>query len=231
MESALDIRFLLVVEGSSDRALRIPLEKLCFQCGADEVHGVAPDLRRFQSESRTVEDKVRKALKVEPDVDVIFVHRDADSPDPSSRFSEIDAALESIDQEKPWVSVIPIQATEAWALVDEEAIRRASENPNGSVPLDVPSPNIVESITNPKDRLFDLMIEASEYSGRRLSKFKQRIHKKRFFLIEKLDINGPLCRIPAWRNLTNQLSDTLSKIASASSDPPSERDHDELHSE
>jgi hypothetical protein len=213
LDSDMEVRFLFVGEGSSDTALRLPLEDLCLQCGADEASGVAPDLRRYQSKSLSVPDKVRKALHLEPDVDLIFVHRDADQEDPTPRHSEIQEALSQIDTSKPWVPVVPIQATEAWALVDEDAIRRAADNPNGTVSLTVPRPTDVAAIADPKERLFDLMVKASEYSGRRLKKFRARIHKKRYFLLEKLDISGPLSKVPAWQNLADRLSEAISAIS------------------
>jgi len=211
----MEIRFLLIGEGSSDTALKFPLEDLCLRCGADEASGVAPDLRRYETSSLEVEDKIRSALQLEPEVDVIFVHRDADDEDPRPRLKEVKEAFRSLEPDTPWVPVIPVQSTEAWALVDEGAIRRAAENPNGTVSLEIPSPQEAESITDPKSRLFELLVTASEYSGRHLKKFKSRLHKRRYLLLERLDVRGPLSDIPAWTDLSTRLTDVIREISNS----------------
>jgi hypothetical protein len=48
--------------------------------------------------------------------------------------------------------VIPIRMTEAWLLLDEEAIRDSAGRPSSSVSLGLPLPQRVETIPDPKQR-------------------------------------------------------------------------------
>jgi hypothetical protein len=64
--------------------------------------------------------------------------------------------------------------TEAWLLLDEEAIRGAAGNPNGKEPLDLP--RAPDQIPNPKDVLGELLKQASGLSGRRKKSFRPERH-------------------------------------------------------
>jgi hypothetical protein len=61
--------------------------------------------------------------------------------------------------------------SEAWMLFDEQAIRKAAGNPNGTSLLDLPSLRNTEAIPDPKEKLRRALETASELSGRRLKKF------------------------------------------------------------
>lgn len=63
--------------------------------------------------------------------------------------------------------------TEAWLLIDEQAIRQAADNPNGSVRLKLPTVLTLELLPDPKELLNELLVEASEKTGRRLEKFRR----------------------------------------------------------
>lgn len=175
----LSVRFLLVCEGPSDRELVHHLERCCILAGADEASGVAPDLRRLPVQvGNKVSEKLRAALQLEPTVDFAFLHRDADSPDPQPRYDEIRQAVQKVASELQYIAVIPVQETEAWLLLDEFKIRRVAENPTGQNPLEIPSPSAVESVTNRKEQLEEIILEASERSGRRRDKIKNQPFSK-----------------------------------------------------
>jgi hypothetical protein len=72
----------------------------------------------------------------------------------------------------PHVCVIPVRMTEAWLMFDETAIRRASGNPNGNVPLDLPPLKNLESLADPKEVLHKALCKASQRHGRRLKKWR-----------------------------------------------------------
>jgi len=55
---------------------------------------------------------------------------------------------------------------EAWLLLDESAIRRASGNPNEGMALTLPDPGGVECIADPKTTLHELLTRASGQAGR-----------------------------------------------------------------
>jgi hypothetical protein len=203
------VRFVFVGEGSSDEALMEHIEELCLRAGADEVAGVAPDLRRHSRKSSTVPEKIDHALQLEPDTDLVFAHRDADDENPAARRKEVHAAFQAVGVERPRVAVVPVQETEAWLLLDEDAIRFVAENPDGNVQLDLPTPARVESVANPKEILQETLISASELSGRRLKRFKRRFPQQRRRLIERLDLDGPVSQVPAWKQLCKDIEQAL----------------------
>ncbi len=207
------LRFLFVGEGSSDTALVRPLEDLCLDLGVSEVQGIAPDIRQSPESGLTVASKLRSAIYLEPDVDLIFVHRDADKPDDSERVKEIENAVEDVDPASPVVPVVPIQETEAWALLSEQQIRSVADNPNGNVDLDIPTPSQVESIAPPKKHLEEQLVKASEHSGRHRRRFKRDLSSRKFFLIERISINGPISQVQSWTNLRTRLERALEHIA------------------
>jgi hypothetical protein len=64
--------------------------------------------------------------------------------------------------------------TEAWLLSDELAIRKAAGNPNGRIPLELPSISRVEKEPNPKAVLKKALLDASEHkSPRRRQRFQR----------------------------------------------------------
>jgi hypothetical protein len=136
-------------------------------------------------------------------VDLLFVHRDADGPKANKRISEIQSIATDLACPAPIIPVVPVQETESWALLDENAIRKAADNPNGTIPIRIPPPSRVESISDPKSHLQNLLITASGYSGRHLRRFKRRLNTRIFSLIEQIDIDGPIQDVPSWQTLVN----------------------------
>lgn len=209
------IRFLLLGEGGSDLALVTHLERCLVLAGAAEAGGEAPDLGRLSNPpGHRVADKLRAALeRLNPVFDVVFIHRDADSPDPAPRNEEIREAVAEVAPEVRYVSVVPVQELEAWLLLDEREIRLIAENPLGRTPLDLPAPAAVEGIARPKERLEAAIVMASESTGRRLDKLKARLGEKRSVLIRRLDPAGPVSRVPAWQRLQEDLRALVTEIA------------------
>jgi hypothetical protein len=201
-----------VGEGPSDEALVERIEELCLRAGADEVAGVAPDLRRHSRKSSTVSEKIAHVLQLEPDANLVFAHRDADTQDPAPRRSEVTEAFRGVGVEQPHVAVVPVQMTEAWLLLDEEDIRFVAENPNGNVQINLPSPARVESVTDPKEKLRDALVAASERSGRRLKRFRKRFPQQRRRLIERLDLDGPVSQVSAWQRLCEDIEQALADL-------------------
>ena len=196
------VHFLLLSEGSSDEALIPHLRSLLVHCGADEVTGAAPDFRRLpKSASRTIETKVRTALLLEEHVDLLFVHRDADSSDPEPRYVEISNGVTQAGYSFAWIGVVPVQETEAWLLLDEKAIRRVSGRPNGTVDLNLPAPNHAEGLAHPKERLQEEILRASETTGRRYRRLKRKFPALRAQLLTELRLGGPLLSVPSWVRL------------------------------
>jgi hypothetical protein len=169
-----DIRYTLLTDGPSDRAL-LPL--LTWLLRVNHVNfPIQPewaDLRRLQYPPRSLADRIRVSLDLYP-CDLLFVHRDAERESPDNRRQEIQTALDEIshtDLAPPMVCVVPIRMQEAWFLFHENAIRQAAGNPNGTTPLELPALRMVEQIPDPKTVLHNLLQKASGLSGRRLKNF------------------------------------------------------------
>lgn len=204
------VHFVFIGEGSSDEGMIPHLESLCIEAGATEVTGVAPDFRRLPgSVGHGVEAKLRAALSLEPEANLVFVHRDADGRVGSARYIEIDAAVTACDCEQPVVCVVPIQETEAWLLLDEMAIRRAVGRPRGRVLLGLPAPDAVERMARPKERLREVLELASEATGRRLERVRDDFPLHRRALLQDLPTTGPLEQVPSWQQLRNDLRSAL----------------------
>jgi hypothetical protein len=207
------IHFVFVGEGPSDDGMISHLESLCIDAGATEVTGVAPDFRRLpKAIGRSVEAKLRAALALEPEANLIFVHRDADGRNGDARYIEIAAAAAACGGDQPVVCVVPIQETEAWLLLDETAIRRAVGRPRGNLRLELPRPAAVERLTRPKERLQQVLERASEATGRRLERIRLDFPLQRRALLQDLPIVGSLEGVPSWRRLRNDLRLVLGAV-------------------
>lgn len=196
------VRFLFIGEGSSDNALTDHLERCCILAGADEASSVAPDLSRLpEPVGHTVTAKLRAALRLEPTVDFVFLHRDADSRDPEPRHEEVYRAVQEVAATLSYVAIVPVQETEAWLLLDESEIRMVAENPGGNIALSIPAPTAIERIADPKSHLTEMILNASEQTGRRRNRIKRRFPQKRALLIRRLDPEGRVREVPAWTRM------------------------------
>jgi len=212
------IHFVLVCEGSSDEGLIPHLRSLLVDCGANEATGVAPDYSRLpQAVSKDLESKIRAAFHLEGPADLLFVHRDADSRDPEPKYEEIRKGVEAAEYTEDWIGVVPVQEMEAWLLLDERAIRRVSGRPRGRANLNLPSSRQVETVADPKERLFEAIRIASEKRGRRLDQLRRRLPLLRAQLLSELKVGGLLMDVPAWRRLRD---DTVLKLASRTDNGP-----------
>lgn len=208
------VQFTLVAEGPSDGNLVPHLEELCLRSGADEVIGVCPEFQRLSDRvGRSVHDRVTAALILEPGANLLMVHRDADSRDATQRHEEIAEGVTSAGATIRYVSVVPVQTTEAWLLLDVAAIRRVAGNPQGSAPLNLPGPGAVEQLADPKEKLKRALLMASGSSGRRRQKLSARFGHMRGQLLENLSVSSALHEVPSWRLLRDSIQDAVAAIA------------------
>lgn len=135
-----------------------------------------------------------------------LIHRDADKIGPAQRRTEIASSVESASLSTPHVPVIPIRMTEAWLLLDEQAIRQVAGNPKGRVALDLPSRRQVESHPDPKSCLSTALVAASESTGRRRRSIEKRFGEHRRQLLERLDIDGPVTTLSGWKTLLDDVA-------------------------
>jgi len=193
-----NIRVLFLGEGTSDQGLAEHVERLANGHGFD-VTMTAPDLGRLPSPpGHSVEAKLRAVFDIGGDYDLAVIHRDADAAGWEARQQEVSSAVQKCMPSLVHVAVVPVRMTEAWLLLDETALRTVAGNPNGKVPLQLPSPQTVEGVVDPKTRLAQVLAEASELTGRRLQTFKNRFPQHRRQLLERLDPVGPVSAVPAW---------------------------------
>ncbi len=201
------VHFVLVCEGSSDENLVPHLRELLVQCGAQSATGAAPDFARLRGRvRRDVRSRVRAALILESNANLLFVHRDADSTDDRRCREEIDQAIRATEYDGEWIAIVPVQETEAWLLLDEMAIRRAAGRPNGRTDLGLPRPNAVELVSRAKEKLRAALLTASELAGRRREGFSRKFPTVRGRLLRELRTGGPLEGVPAWVRLKLDVS-------------------------
>jgi len=209
----LRINFIFVCEGTSDKGLIKHLEDLCVINGADEATGLYPDLNLIGLSGKSVSEKVRTALKLEPNADLIFIHRDSDARDPEPRYQEIHTQILKISSDLKYVPVIPVQETEAWLLTDANEIRKIAENPKGTVNLNLPKIAQIERTASPKEILKSAIVTASETSGRRLQLIKKRFSNKRRQLLERLDIYGDINQLKSWQRLKTDIATVIADLS------------------
>lgn len=170
-----EVRYTLVSEGPSDAALIPLLTGLLYEhLPSYAIQPVWADLRLLPKLPKGLEDRILHSIELYP-CDLLFIHRDADRETRAARAGEIAEALEKVALKispPPAVCVIPIRMTEAWLLFDEAALRRASGNPNGQDPLELPRVRELEGLANPKETLREVLRVASGMSGRRLRGFR-----------------------------------------------------------
>ncbi len=210
------IDFVLISEGHSDEGLISHLENLCIEAGADEVTGIAPDFRRLPEPiGRTVEEKLRATLLLEPQANLFLLHRDADARNADHRYQEIYDAVNGCQLSKQWVAIVPIQETEAWLLLDEPAIRLAAGRPRGHNNLGLPTSHDVENIARPKERLQQALIDAAELTGRRLRQFRRDFPTHRRMLLLRLSTTGPLLEVSSWQRMRDDIQSALHHLSQA----------------
>ena len=186
------MRFLLVCDGPSDGALVSHIRRLLIQHGVDQPDGI------FWTKGRLLVDRIRNGVERLGNADLLFVHRDTEGYDIGARYCEITTAIQDAHYDGPWVAIVPVRMTEAWLLLDEEAIRDAVRKPNGRTPVVLPFPHECERRANPKLILETALITASETRGRRQDKIRKEFPNLRRNLLENLPIGGRLDQLESW---------------------------------
>lgn len=204
-----EIRYTLLTDGSSDRALIPILSWLLYQhCPEYAIQPEWADLGRLPRppKKEDIPKRIIKSVELYP-CDLLFVHRDAERMSREERASEIRQAFAKIAH-PPVVCVVPVRMTEAWLLFDEMAIRTAAGNPNGNQPLELPIINDIESLPDPKKMLHDLLRAASGHvSRRRLNRLS--VGKLAFRVTQFTSSFMPLLELAAFKNLEEELLEII----------------------
>lgn len=204
------LRYLLISDGSSDCCLLHVIDWLLRDLVPTlEVSAIWADPAEYAPSSLSLVERIPRALSFY-DCDLLFIHRDAEKEPPNVRVAEAVAALAQSATRKPAVIVVPVRMTEAWLLTDENAIRRAADNPNGKVALKLPFIQALESLPDPKESLFGLLRYACELPPHRKRRFdvRQRIHR----VAELTPSFAALRSLPAFRRFESMTLSTLSEM-------------------
>ncbi len=184
-------------EGPSDEALVAHLVTLVSRRTNAEVLGLP------RAGGGPVRDKLLSLREEGVPFDIVAVHRDADARDPRPRIAEVQTALGELGMSG--YPVVPVQATEAWLLVDEAAIRAAVGRPSGREPLGIPRLGEVERTHDPKAVLRAALLAASGATGRRHDEASRAWSAYRRILLERLDVDGPVTRLTSWQRLVHDV--------------------------
>ncbi|WP_055478348.1 hypothetical protein [Sphaerimonospora mesophila] len=203
------IRVLFLGEGTSDSGIIPQIEVVAARLGVD-IAVTDPDLGRLpKPPGRAVSDKLRAVLDIDGEYELIAVHRDADRDGRQARLAEIVSAIRAHAPGTAHAAIVPVRMTEAWLLMDEVELRTVAGNPNGRIGLNLPSPNRVESVPDPKSVLKEKLALASGLSGRKLEKFNQRFSQHRRLLLERIDPFGPIADVPSWQHFVADMESGL----------------------
>jgi hypothetical protein len=208
----MELRYTLLSDGSSDRAL-IPILNWLLQVHLNDC-AIQPqwaDLRRLDKSLRnTFEKRIRLSFDLYP-CDLLFIHRDAEREPHEARINEILATVSQVATliSIPTVCVVPVRMTEAWLLFDIAALRKAAANPNGKNPLPLPDIKRLEHEPDPKNVLHATLRQASGLSNRRLKQFSASDCTHR--VAELINDFSPLCILPAFVALESELAHVLAK--------------------
>ena len=201
------LRFTLVGDGSSDRALIPILTWLLRQYWeGTPIQAEFADLRWLPNPPRKLSQRIDKSVELYP-CDLLFVHRDAEGESMEDRFDEIGKSLELSEKGKtlPVVCVVPVRMQEAWLLIDESALKKAVGNPSSRETLPMPDMRKLEGLTDPKNTLHDLLRQASGLQGRRLRHFNRDLGKCIQRVAQQIGDFRLLRTLAAFRELEDQV--------------------------
>ena len=207
-----ELNYILISDGSSDKAL-LKVIDFCLRNHLGEVilRGERAETNRLTPRPKSLAEKIELCIDYyEPDV--VFVHRDAEREPLLNRQNEISNALEELEKnhfDGKIICVIPVKMMEAWLLTNESAIRYAAGNPNGKIKLEIPEVKRIESIVNPKQKLRDLISEASELKGRRLKKLKEKLNHAVHLVAEYTEDFTKLESLTSYKHFEKQVIEHL----------------------
>ncbi len=204
-----DIRYTLLADGTSDRALIPHLTWLLQQHLPNHaVQSEMAELWRLPKPPKGLPERIERSLSLYP-CDLLFVHRDAEREQRQTRLAEIHAALAELAQTDmpPVLGVVPVRMQEAWLIFDEMAIRQAANNRYGKMLLQLPPLSGIENRPDPKQDLHELLRIASGLGSRRLHKFSESRAAQR--ISELTDNFAALRSVPAFAALEADIKRTV----------------------
>lgn len=196
--SRAQLSFALVREGPSDDGLAVLIRKVLQAAVRDAGVSVVGDPLSYGTAPK---DQVRKVMDEAARPELLFVHKDADSRDHGHILGVIEDAAQLYADPRCVVPVIPVQETEAWAMVDEELIMDVvgSREGHSRDDLGLPSVGKIEDTACPKEVLLEALMRATKDSARERKRTRKRFGSLRLSIFENLEIDGPLSQLPSWQ--------------------------------
>ena len=196
----------IITDGTSDRAL-IPLLQLLLN---EHLKLPFEEPQFVHSTSNILSEKIADAIQ-KFEVDILFIHRDAENENWEKRKKEIVDAIPA-GLTISVIPVIPIKMTEAWLLTDPVAIRMAVGNQHSNQKITLPKITQIENC-DAKQVLLTALTEAKELSTQRRRKFRPEQFRHR---VAELTSNLQLIRqIPSFHRLEQCLAPILLKLNSS----------------
>lgn len=202
------LSYVLTAEGRMDQMLMPLIDWALVNHAQTEFRGRWADPSVFSDRSKDVATRLAQTLLYYPS-DIVFVHRDTDKATFVTRIQEIADAHKASSDETPVLCVVPVRMTEAWYLFDAVAIRKAASNPNGRSSLNLPNARQAQRLSDPKDRLEDALLRASETTGRRRDLFRKSLAEKKWLVASHIRDFSPLRQHPAFAGFEKNLRDML----------------------
>lgn len=192
------LSFALVREGPSDDGLADLIRKVLQAAVWDAGVSVVGEPLSFGTAPK---DQVRQVMEEAAPLDLLFIHKDADSRDHTHVLGVIEEAAELYRDPRCVVPIIPVQETEAWAMVDEELIMDVvgSRAGHSRGALGLPSIATIEDTASPKEVLLEALVVATKDSAREQKRTRKRFGSLRRSILENLEIDGPLSQLPSWQ--------------------------------
>ena len=137
------------------------------------IHRLGPQVEILEPEFSKRSGSVKEFLNsYDPDVMLVFIHRDSEKLTLEERMTEV----ESVNRSNI-VPVVPVRMSEAWILFSGAAIARAAgSSASSAYAVSTPRVSDIETMSNPKRRLDTLLLEAAgSPSGRRGRNLKRSI--------------------------------------------------------
>jgi hypothetical protein len=210
----------LYAEGPTDYSFLCPLlERLCEDLCTDEavqpveISAVLPLNHPTVLNDAPREQRILAAAKEARGAwGVLFVHADGAGNPARARDQQIQPAIDGLRsvlaQEGEGVAVIPVRETEAWALVDGDALRRVFGTTLLDGALGLPqSANAVEAATDPKASLTSAFSATNPTERRR----KQGVAPLLNALGEEVSLSR-LRRLAAFASLESELRLALRQL-------------------
>lgn len=207
------LRYTLVGDGPSDRCLTAVIDWTLSQMTPLHERGFrgqVADFRWLRASVTGLAQRIEAALRLDA-CDVLFIHRDAEGQPPENRWREIEGAARSA-LVKFHVPLVPVRMTEAWLLISEDAIRSAADRPKGTQWLNLPPLRRLERLPDPKERLHQCLIRASEQTGRRLHGFRRELPQRVQQVATRINDFSPLRSLLAFRHFEDTTRRVLLNI-------------------